>query len=418
MIQDDAALVAQVLSGAKSAFGLLIDQHWPGAMRLARRLLNDSADAEDVVQEALLQAFLCLRDLRNPDRFGAWLLGIVVNLCRMGLRARHDVYAFEDWYGGRLVHDLTWADLQPSPEVLYETRELHRLVLDAIATLPAEQQQAVRLHYIEGLTLREIAVLVGVPVGTIKARLHRARARLRREVVQVVADAPESIPPTEAEVSMIEVTVHDIIVRAPKSEVAKWTGPQDYMGKLGPQCIVLLKELAGERILPIWVGRFEASALALQLNETSTPRPMTYDLMARLLEVAEVRVEKVAVISLRENTFYATIWVRVGERVHEVDARPSDALTLGLRLKAPIFATPEVLEQTRVSFALTGSGYVLHLPDGQQAQGPELKILLEERHRKDMEEKGLPPEAPEMEYLSFRSLPRGDLGSQAKQAAK
>jgi RNA polymerase sigma-70 factor, ECF subfamily len=75
MLQGDTALVAQVLAGDKSAFAPLIDRHRPGAIGLARRLLGDPADAEDVVQEALLQAFLGLRDLRLPDRFGAWLLG-------------------------------------------------------------------------------------------------------------------------------------------------------------------------------------------------------------------------------------------------------------------------------------------------------------------------------------------------------
>ena len=99
---------------------------------------------------------------------------------------------------------------------------------------------------------------------------------------------------------MVEVTVDDIIVRAPKGEVAAWTGPQGY--KLDPRCVVLLKERAGERILPIWVDRFEGNALVLQLRAVSTPRPMTHDLTARLLEVVEARVEKVTVTSLHENT--------------------------------------------------------------------------------------------------------------------
>jgi Domain of unknown function (DUF151) len=73
----------------------------------------------------------------------------------------------------------------------------------------------------------------------------------------------------EEEVAMVEVTVDDIIVRAPKGAVATWTGPQGY--QLDPRCVVLLKERAGERILPIWVGRFEGNALVLQLRATSTP---------------------------------------------------------------------------------------------------------------------------------------------------
>jgi DNA-directed RNA polymerase specialized sigma24 family protein len=85
MVQDDASLVAQVLAGERSAFGPLIDRHRPRAIGLARRMLSDPTDAEGVVQEALLQAFLCLRDLHSPEHFGAWLLGIVINLCRMRL---------------------------------------------------------------------------------------------------------------------------------------------------------------------------------------------------------------------------------------------------------------------------------------------------------------------------------------------
>ncbi len=83
MQQHDASLVERVLAGEKAAFGPLVERHYPGALQLARRLLGEPADAADVVQEACLQAFLSLRALRNSAHFGAWLLGIVVNLCRM-----------------------------------------------------------------------------------------------------------------------------------------------------------------------------------------------------------------------------------------------------------------------------------------------------------------------------------------------
>jgi bifunctional DNase/RNase len=184
----------------------------------------------------------------------------------------------------------------------------------------------------------------------------------------------------------------------------------------------LLKEVAGERILPIWVSAVESDLLALQLVNISTPRPMPYDLMARLLEVAEINVEKVALTSLRDNTFYATIWVSVGDQSREVDARPSDALNLALRTKAPIFVTPELFGLSRVHLTHEevpiGSSYVLHLADGRRVKGAELKILLEEWYRKEMEEKGEPPETPEMEYRSLLSMPRGDAGGWLKPATK
>jgi bifunctional DNase/RNase len=186
--------------------------------------------------------------------------------------------------------------------------------------------------------------------------------------------------------------------------------------------VVLLKERAGERILPIWVGAVEGDHLAMQLTEIVTPRPMHYDLMARLLEVTEVRVEKVAVTSLRDNTFYATIWVRVGDRLREVDARPSDAFNLALRAKAPIFVTPEVFAQNRVQPTREevppGSGYVFHRADGRQIRSQGVLELLEECHRKLLEEKAEPPETPEMEWRSFRSLPRGDAGGWLKPTVK
>ena len=105
---------------------------------------------------------------------------------------------------------------------------------------------------------------------------------------------------------------------------------------------------------------------------------------------------------LQENTFYATIGISIGGRVYDVDARPSDALHLALRMNAPIFVAPEVFEQADV---LT--------PTSDRAL-PEL----EEKHRNGVEEKSLPPETVEMEYRSFRTLPRGEPGSGLTPAAK
>jgi bifunctional DNase/RNase len=108
---------------------------------------------------------------------------------------------------------------------------------------------------------------------------------------------------------------------------------------------VVLKEREGEHYLPIWVGRPEAIAIAQPLAEVVTPRPMTHDLIARLVEVSASRVEKMAVTKLHDKTFYATLWVRVGGCVHEVDARPSDALSLALRVQVPIFVAADLFEQ-------------------------------------------------------------------------
>jgi uncharacterized protein len=112
---------------------------------------------------------------------------------------------------------------------------------------------------------------------------------------------------------------------------------------VGPMRIVVLREREGSRLLPIWVGAPEGDALALQLGGEAMPRPLTADLMASLLEAAGARVERVMVSSLRERTFYATIALASGGKAQEIDARPSDALNLAIRVGAPIFVADEFM---------------------------------------------------------------------------
>jgi bifunctional DNase/RNase len=176
---------------------------------------------------------------------------------------------------------------------------------------------------------------------------------------------------------MVEVTVHDVLFRVPKDAAVQW--PQD-ASKLGRMATVVLKERAGEHYLPIWVGRPEAIAIAQLLAEVVTPRPMTHDLIARLVEVSASRVEKMAITKLHDRTFYATLWVRVGERMHEVDARPSDALSLALRVQVPIFVAADLFEQQRQPLE--------QMPSTLMQRSQELD----------------PPGDTEIELRSFRSL--------------
>ncbi|HEX4868448.1 MAG TPA: bifunctional nuclease family protein [Acidimicrobiales bacterium] len=109
-------------------------------------------------------------------------------------------------------------------------------------------------------------------------------------------------------------------------------------------CLVL-RETDGEgRILPIFIGGPEATAIAFALEEVETPRPMTHDLMKDLLDELGAQVERVVVTELRESTFFAEIVVRLGTQVHSVSARPSDAVALAVRSGAPVFAEEGVLE--------------------------------------------------------------------------
>ena len=114
--------------------------------------------------------------------------------------------------------------------------------------------------------------------------------------------------------------------------------------------IVILKDKQGDRVLPIWVGVPEANAIALQIENVATPRPMTHDLLSDMLGELEVECTRVAVTELRENTFYASISLRVNGRELEIDSRPSDALALAVRAGAPIFAADEVISESAIEF--------------------------------------------------------------------
>ena len=111
--------------------------------------------------------------------------------------------------------------------------------------------------------------------------------------------------------------------------------------------IVILRDLDGKSVLPIWVGVFEANAIALEIEKVATPRPMTHDLIKNVLMGLGGGIRKVVVSDLKEDTFYAMIWVeREGEMI-AIDSRPSDALAVALRLDCPIYVEDEVLNSSK-----------------------------------------------------------------------
>src|SRR5204862_3732831 len=108
--------------------------------------------------------------------------------------------------------------------------------------------------------------------------------------------------------------------------------------------IIILRDEDGQRILPIWVGVFEANAIALQIENVQTPRPMTHDLLKNIIDDLSAQVERIVVTELKENTFYALIHLRTDGHSIEVDARPSDAIALALRTRSPSFVEEAVLQ--------------------------------------------------------------------------
>ena len=113
--------------------------------------------------------------------------------------------------------------------------------------------------------------------------------------------------------------------------------------------IIILKNPGGEAVLPIWVGIFEANAIAMQLEKIVSPRPMTHDLLCSMMDVLHVRMERIVITDLRDNTFFAMIHLNRDGQLLTVDARPSDAMALALRAQVPIFVEEAVLEKSSVN---------------------------------------------------------------------
>jgi uncharacterized protein len=113
--------------------------------------------------------------------------------------------------------------------------------------------------------------------------------------------------------------------------------------------IVVLKDVASETVMPIWVGIFEANAIALEIEKLSAPRPMTHDLTRNLIHHLNATLERVVITELRDDTFFAVLWMRQDNESITVDARPSDAIALALRADCPIYVSEQVMQSAKLN---------------------------------------------------------------------
>lgn len=303
------------------------------AITLARRMTGSREIAHELAQEALLQAYLSLTYLRDANAFASWFYGIVLNVCRSHRRHRQrESFSLDALAGGLHFAALPFTDSGPSPQEIAEAQELHALMLNAVNALSAKNRDATLLFYYEQLSLHEIASLLGVSVTAVKGRLHKARTQLRTLLAPLyempVASQAKISTNVERKSKMIQVTIADVVV-------------QEESGNR----IVVLHDAVNQRIMPIWIGPFEADVITLHLLNRPMPRPLTHDLMISLLQAAGTTVTEVRVEALKGNTYYAVIKLHSGATSSEVDARPSDAIALAIRTNSPIFVATEVMEQ-------------------------------------------------------------------------
>jgi RNA polymerase sigma factor (sigma-70 family) len=325
----DADLVRAARSGDKQAFGVLVQRHWRTAVCLATRVLDTPDIARDAVQEATITAMIGLDRLSAPDRFGAWFCGITLNVSRRWLRQR-------------------WTELPgnpidrpgpaPDPAEAAELADLADRVRGAIALLSDGQAQAVRLFYLQGLSHLEVAAELGISAGAVKSRLHQARTALAPRLAEVI-DPPAGASRTPSRKSR---TMSNKASTTSNAADQRWVPSAATEIRLAlsedgqEHHIMVLSESGGNRKLPIWIGPAEATALALSLESTETPRPITYKLAAGLVAAAGASIKEIRITRLQPPVFYAIVLVEGADGEREVDARPSDAVNLALTANAPI----------------------------------------------------------------------------------
>ena len=328
--RSDATLVALMRAGERETFTPLLLRHYSSVARLCRRLLGPTPEAQDIAQEAALQAFLRLSELHDAARFGAWLHAIAANLARMELRRRRTLSLDAMTDGAAMI--VLWAAGPHTPEEVHAARELHDTIVAALSELSDVNREVVIGFYLAGYSYAELAELLGVPVSTVKGRLFKGRRQLRRTLAPTAHEVlnPDRRPRKEhlMEASeLVEVTIESLRT-----------------SQLTLHRMVVLGEHDGERRLPIWIGPFEADAIQMALEGTQPHRPMTHDLALRLIEPLGGTVQHIVINRIAEATFYAEITLVANGQTHVIDARPSDAIALAVRNGAPIYVARAVFD--------------------------------------------------------------------------
>lgn len=370
--KSDAELVRAARGGDKEAFATLFGRHRPLLVALCRRALGDPVLSEDATQEAALTAMLNLDRLRRTDRFGPWLGGIGLNICRRLLRERsRDAWSWEALHGGRRESQIP--DGAPGLEELAEAADIAARTRDAIAVLPPGQRAAVVLFYLSDMTHAETAALLGIEVNAVKTRLHKARKTLKRQLSVDDRDRDReriesmderltrrTLAKTAAVLTGGTAVSHTSAGHAATNEGETMAGHQESATLVEMRVVdvrrkpavsgrpsnhvVLLEELGGTRRLPIWVGQPEGTAIAMQLEQVQMPRPLTVAFTANLLRASGGTLREVRIDRLVDTVFYATAVIETGEETSTIDARPSDAINLALLTGASIRVDPAILE--------------------------------------------------------------------------
>lgn len=317
----DGELVLLARDGDQVAFRLLVERHQPMVRARARQLCANPSDTEDVMQETFLRAFIALDQLRDPDRFGAWLAGITANVCR-GLRRRGEAALLPDW--PEPLHPAA-ADGVPSADDI----DRADAVRAAMAELPAGQRRTVVLRYYADAEAGE---------GAARASLHKARRRMRAYLTE---HRPDLVPATARRPLMTVVR----IARA---------GHRVRMRPLpgrAPTHVVLLADEAGGRELPLWF--LTADGFRLQRLLEAEPEQTADGLTARILRALGAAVTGVEIGELGPEVAVARIGLAGSAGTRQVTVRLVEGLAVAIAADVPVQVADTVMDRLAVPAGTT-----------------------------------------------------------------
>lgn len=330
----DADLVGLARSGDPDGFRVLVGRYRAMAMSVALHLSGDREAAEDLVQEATLAAFVSLGRLRDPARFRSWFYGTVVNVTRAWRRRQAGrPVGLDDWETVRLI---------AAPDDEAAQRELRWIVTGALRCLPEASRFVLVLFYYDGLTVREIAVRLGVTAAAVKSRLHKGRSQLGRLLAAEYPELTRPIGRGEGTHAMPELHITKVV-----------TFPA--------RVLAVLADEPGRRVLPAWLSPLEGLPLAGPPGAEPAPpasaRLPSPELAAKVLTAAGGAIRAVRVGELEDGLLFGTLVVSGPAGDREVAAGLGDALGLVRLQECPILASEDIMARHGVT-----------VPAGEQAE--------------------------------------------------
>lgn len=319
----------------KYAFNLLMERYQVMASCIAIRMVPNEENARDLVQEAMLQAFLSLDRLRDDERFKSWFYGIVLNVCRNWRReVKADTISLNTPTGNWLSEQMHVWDELTDPHKHIERQELRMVLDEALNILSLKNCIVARLFDYEEMSIQEIAHKLTISPTAVKNRLFKSREQLRAHLLQT---SPEMIPTTtrkRGKASMIKVTIAKVV-------------PQDQF-----RTLVMLQdreEKAQQRILSIWLKTDWAEPfknMRMTPQGQSTPiEPLTTEFMVNLLKATGSTVNRIEIEELQDEILYAKVHIDSHGEQHYLKARLNDAILLALRLKSELYVADNVMEK-------------------------------------------------------------------------